>query len=157
MNRGLNIENAEQMFQLLEFDLVFNGVGFRILALPESSDFSKAADLIHHLGGLEEGLVAGGNSDSGEAASFEAAEDFVDLLAAKALALVFRQDAVVADGGQVRSLSGIVRGHADRLAVEASNKSASADGIGVVKSFAVGLAQICFEFVVEDRGVALGE
>ena len=112
------------------------------MLLPESSCLVEAAGLVHFLGGFEEGVVTGGNDNFAEAAGFEAAEDFEDLLPAEAPALEFRQDAVVANYGQLGALPGIVAGHADGFAVEAGYEGAGADGVGIVESLEVSVAEV---------------
>ena len=79
------------------------------------------------------------------------------MLSAEALALVVGQDAVVANYGQLGAWSGVVGGHASRLAVEAGDKGASSDGVGIFEDFAVEFAHRFFELVIPYWGVALGE
>ena len=74
----------------------------------EVFELVKAAGLVHFLSGDEEWVVAGGDCDPDEVLGFKAAEDFGDLLSAEALALVVRQDAVMANYGQLGAWSGVV-------------------------------------------------
>ncbi len=109
-----------------------------------AAEFFESTGLVHFLGGDKEGLVAGGYGDSGEVMGFEAEEDFGDLLSAEAQVLVVWQDTVVANYGQLRAWSGVVTGHAYGLAIQAGDKGASSDGVGIIEGFAVSMAHLFF-------------
>ena len=102
-------------------------------------------------------MIAGSNGNSVKSSRPEAAKYLSDLLAAEGPALELRHDAVMAYYSQVRAWARVVTGKANGFAIQTSNKRADSDGVGVGEGFPVSFAEVFFELIVPDWGVALVE